>query len=102
MQIVLSVPSFAQMLAVPSLELFVAPKNSRMPMGARISDTLVLYTLIRYHCAGFLYAAGPLKVSVLLCVPRMIPSVTYSAHNTVIYMSYAEKKRNFPQLNKAL
>jgi len=42
-QIGLPVPSFAQMLAVLSLELFVAPNNSRMPMSARISVTLVLY-----------------------------------------------------------
>jgi len=36
-------PSFAKMLAVLSLELFVVPKNSRMPMSSRISVTLVLY-----------------------------------------------------------
>ena len=32
----------------------------------------ILFTPVRYHCAGFLYVAGPVKVSVLLCVPRMI------------------------------
>ena len=42
-QIGLPVPSFAQMLAVLSLELYVAPKTSRMPMSARISVMLVLY-----------------------------------------------------------
>jgi hypothetical protein len=58
----------------------------------------ILFTLIRYHCVGFLYAAVPLKVSALLYVSRMIPSATYSPHNTVIYMSYAEQLHIFPQL----
>ena len=39
----IDLPSFAQMLAILFLELFVAPKNSRIPMTARISVTLLLY-----------------------------------------------------------
>jgi hypothetical protein len=43
MQIGLPVSYFAQMLAVFSLAIFVAPKNSRIPMSARIFAKVVFY-----------------------------------------------------------
>jgi hypothetical protein len=74
-QIGLPVPSFAQMLAVLSLELFVAPKNSRMPMSARICHVCIVHSYtIPLH--RFLICCRALQGQCSLCTqndPPLLP-----------------------------